>query len=805
MIRRFILVMAPAMCAGFLLLTIPLSHAQVLSSVSSNSAVQQLCGDSSAQSNNSLNLPLTILVDSTLNVRSGAGTTFPLAGSQTLIAGNEFKATNGVTGDNVNGNDLWWVSSLGNYVWSGGTQATGGAQSFSTKSSGLKPQTTASNPSITNVTQTPLGLIVSGSFDASGNTVSLNGQNVSVTYQSQNVLDVSLSTSPVPPFNVTVSDSQGTSPAFTVSAAPTLKSVQGYNPTTNKYETMSNVLNPGDTYVILYGSFASSGNLIVMNNTADLNITYQSATQINVSLAGVPAASSPFSIEVSNPGGVSASVRVVVNGASVNTQSMSVSIAAVLAQLRTASSLSAALTIAQNAGLTIAGGVTDEDGDVSYIVTTPNGTFVAAIGNYDASTAVGAPISDAYVYNNTADASSDEFLCKANVGSGTADVNTFPDGKVYGLADAANYSVSVNCVSGSNAAVSCSATQAASNAAAGVVTAAGGPPLVSDSSVATINVQWINSAIDNDSAVLAQSIPIVLADGMSVCNIDLSSPSLGAEYATQVAKGNTGFLQQVITHEMGHCMGLSHASTPNSVMYYDATAQPTNASFTADDKAVLSALRSNANIPVTCASAQLLGWACSNPMQVLSQNPATNVYSCQSCPAGEVPIAGVTGNVSCQICPAGNFYQEISSNSDGSLSIQNKCNSSCSTTGGSPGTLYNILGSNCVTSCGTNQVPSENGYQCECAPGMTYDVSSGECIQSQGLSSNNSPECTSGFLSPDGTCYSVSEAGTPTENICYELGNGTTQCSCTDGYEQQGNSCAPVSGGSLTGDSGGYV
>jgi hypothetical protein len=70
--------------------------------------------------------PATILVTaSTLNVRSAPNTTAALAGSQTLNAGDEFTAVNEVAGESVNGNDLWWVSSAGNYVWSGGTQVAG--------------------------------------------------------------------------------------------------------------------------------------------------------------------------------------------------------------------------------------------------------------------------------------------------------------------------------------------------------------------------------------------------------------------------------------------------------------------------------------------------------------------------------------------------------------------------------------------------------------------------------------------------------------------------------------------------------
>jgi len=44
-----------------------------------------------------------------------------LSGSQKLIGKNTFKVQGFVKGEKISGNDLWWVSSQGNYVWSGGT------------------------------------------------------------------------------------------------------------------------------------------------------------------------------------------------------------------------------------------------------------------------------------------------------------------------------------------------------------------------------------------------------------------------------------------------------------------------------------------------------------------------------------------------------------------------------------------------------------------------------------------------------------------------------------------------------------
>lgn len=67
--------------------------------------------------------PRTIVVKvNGLAVRSAPNTSAPLAGSQRLNSGDRFVATALVTGEMVEGVNLWWKSEFGNYVWSGGTQ-----------------------------------------------------------------------------------------------------------------------------------------------------------------------------------------------------------------------------------------------------------------------------------------------------------------------------------------------------------------------------------------------------------------------------------------------------------------------------------------------------------------------------------------------------------------------------------------------------------------------------------------------------------------------------------------------------------
>ena len=192
-------------------------------------------------SGSSITFPVTILVTaSSLNVRSAPNTNASLAGSQTLYDGNEFTAVNEVTGESVNGNDLWWVSSSGNYVWSGGTTVAGSGAA----------QIAHAIPAV--VTET---------------------------------------------------------------SAPTLTSVQGYNPSTSVYETTQNILKTGDTYLLLYGTFASSGNSVNVNGQAlpVSDLTYQSSTQINVFL-GSSYANTSFTVSVTDTNGTTAPITV--NGSS---------------------------------------------------------------------------------------------------------------------------------------------------------------------------------------------------------------------------------------------------------------------------------------------------------------------------------------------------------------------------------------------------------------------------------------------------------------------------------------------------------
>lgn len=65
-------------------------------------------------------------------------------------------------------------------------------------------------------------------------------------------------------------------------AAVRIDGIQGYNPNTQQY---NNTVATPNTYVVLYGAFASSGNQLVSTGTVGGAIDYESTTQINVKLA----------------------------------------------------------------------------------------------------------------------------------------------------------------------------------------------------------------------------------------------------------------------------------------------------------------------------------------------------------------------------------------------------------------------------------------------------------------------------------------------------------------------------------------
>jgi hypothetical protein len=87
--------------------------------------------------------------------------------------------------------------------------------------------------------------------------------------------------------NITVNAPQTTQQVPTNPAPPvSLTGVEGYNPSTNIYTNGTALIN---TYLVLYGAFGASGNTVISDGSAlpASAVTYQSPSQINVSLAGL--------------------------------------------------------------------------------------------------------------------------------------------------------------------------------------------------------------------------------------------------------------------------------------------------------------------------------------------------------------------------------------------------------------------------------------------------------------------------------------------------------------------------------------
>lgn len=109
--------------------------------------------------------------------------------------------------------------------------------------------------------------------------------------------------------NTTVQGGAGTSVNSGSTVTPAIVSVQGYNPTTQTYGNPATI----NTDLVLYGSFANTGNNVSIDGSVNGSIFYQSANQINISLVGVSTGN--HTVAVSNSAGASNATAFSVSGA----------------------------------------------------------------------------------------------------------------------------------------------------------------------------------------------------------------------------------------------------------------------------------------------------------------------------------------------------------------------------------------------------------------------------------------------------------------------------------------------------------
>ena len=104
-----------------------------------------------------------------------------------------------------------------------------------------------------------------------------------------------------------------TSTAVAAAPAVSITALQGYNPATSIYTNGTAIAN---TYLILYGKFAASGNSVVIDGKS-VTTSYQSAAQLNVSLSGIAVGN--HAVAVKNASGTSATASFTVTPASATT------------------------------------------------------------------------------------------------------------------------------------------------------------------------------------------------------------------------------------------------------------------------------------------------------------------------------------------------------------------------------------------------------------------------------------------------------------------------------------------------------
>jgi hypothetical protein len=165
------------------------------------------------------------------------------------------------------------------------------------------------------------------------------------------------------------------------------------------------------------------------------------------------------------------------------------------------------------------------------------------------------------VGNNTGQAAT----CSIAGSNGAGTILVFPNGQLYGVGGNANYNFFVQNVDINP--VFTALLDGAAHAADGTIQALGGPTvLASDSNnqiTAVLNENPITNGLYNDVADgIALSVSTLQPDGTynNSCTANLFV-SIAAQSGTSI------YMQNVLTHEIGHCLGLGHTEDPNNIMY----------------------------------------------------------------------------------------------------------------------------------------------------------------------------------------------------------------------------------------------
>jgi hypothetical protein len=154
----------------------------------------------------------------------------------------------------------------------------------STSTTPTAPSPITPHVSSTQVSGSNLSLL--GTFGPSNNQVSIDGIVVPITSQNNSQIVISSAGLSIGTHSVTVGYMSLSSVPFSFTTPASLSGVEGYNSATGVYTNGSVIVG---TYLVLYGNFGSSGNIVTLDGSAipASALAYQSMSQINISLANL--------------------------------------------------------------------------------------------------------------------------------------------------------------------------------------------------------------------------------------------------------------------------------------------------------------------------------------------------------------------------------------------------------------------------------------------------------------------------------------------------------------------------------------